>query len=67
LNILNQKFIYLDILNLKQSSSTARIDTLLDKQRRIDIQLHNENAANNRDILKILITPVCFLVKLSRN
>jgi len=40
------------------SSSTARIDTLLDKQRRIDIQLHNEKVAKNREILKRLINAV---------
>ncbi|XP_060864313.1 zinc finger MYM-type protein 1-like [Metopolophium dirhodum] len=45
------------------SSSTARIDTSLDKQRKIDIQLHNEKAAKNREILKRLINAVCFLAK----
>ncbi|XP_022182214.1 zinc finger MYM-type protein 1-like [Myzus persicae] len=45
------------------SSSTARIDISLDKQRKIDIQLHNEKAAKNREILKRLINAVCFLAK----
>lgn len=45
------------------STSTARIDTLLDKQRSIEIQLHNEKAAKNREILKRLINSVCYLAK----
>lgn len=45
------------------STSTARIDTLLDKQKRIDIQLHNEKVKKNREILKRLINSVCYLAK----
>lgn len=45
------------------STSTSRIDTLLDNQRKIDIKLHNEKVTKNREILKRLINAVCFLAK----
>lgn len=45
------------------STSTARIDTLLDEQRSIEIRLYNEKVAKNRKILKRSINSVCYLAK----
>lgn len=40
-----------------------RIDLLLDKQKLINIENHNQHVKNNRKILKKLIYACCFLIK----
>ncbi|XP_032882331.1 uncharacterized protein LOC116976613 [Amblyraja radiata] len=47
---------------LKTFGST-RIDLLIDKQKQLSIDIHNEKVKENREILKKLICATCFLIR----